>query len=111
MAYFIRANGLYGVQIVPGAKELFCLVSVDNIERLYTTTIGLQYQLVSMTTSCNHVSVHVNGVKTKVMNGVQKRTLRRGERRTADGQKLEVVNHARLEELSLDRRAFHSRQT
>eukprot|EP00745_Piridium_sociabile_P026381 TRINITY_DN42111_c0_g1_i2.p2 TRINITY_DN42111_c0_g1~~TRINITY_DN42111_c0_g1_i2.p2 ORF type:complete len:140 (+),score=5.89 TRINITY_DN42111_c0_g1_i2:195-614(+) len=59
--------GKHGIQLIPGAVELFLLLFADDVVLLSSTVHGLQTQLNNLRREANKLRLTVNLTKTNVM--------------------------------------------
>ena len=92
VADYVRSHGKHGIQLLPGACEIFALLFADDIVLLSSTPTGLQNQLNSLEEISKNLNLKVNVDKTRVMVFRRGGYLAKGERWYLHGTRLETVN-------------------
>jgi hypothetical protein len=67
LAVELSKTGKHGIQLIPGAIEIFLLLFADDIILLSNTIIGLQNQLNSLKREAHRLQLTVNLEKTKIL--------------------------------------------
>ena len=63
----IAEGGRAGIQLIPGAREIYSLLFADDIVLVAQTPAGLQNQINNLKRASEQVGLQVNLEKTKVM--------------------------------------------
>lgn len=67
LAVELSKKGKHGIQLVPGAIELFLMLFADDVVLLSNTVTGLQNQLTNLKKEADRLSLTVNLDKTNIM--------------------------------------------
>ena len=92
LAVELSNHGKHGIQLIPGAAELFLLLFADDVILLSNTVVGLQNQLNLLKSEADRLHLTVNLNKTKIMVFRMGGHLARREKWLYGKDEVEVVN-------------------
>ena len=89
---FVRENGKYGIQLLPGFEQFFLLLFADDVILVSSSPAGLQNQINNLEKASESLGLSVNLDKTKVMISRKGGHIAAGEKWFYYGSKIEIVS-------------------